>query len=430
MNRPTYSARLPLFVGFSALTFLILGLGVWSVRTEIAGAIIASGTIVVENNRQVIQHAEGGVVGTVQARDGDPVAAGDLLLRLDDTMLKSEMAVADLQLIELRARKARLQAERDEAQDIVFPEILLALTSEAATEQINGQRKLFEARRISLETERNQIIEQIKQTHNQIEGANAQLAALAIQEELVGAYLADQESLLERGLVQSQRVSTLRRDAAQIAGEIGSLTASVAQFRGQIAALEIELLRLVTSRQENSITELRDIQFNELELTEQHRTLAERMSRLDIRAPVGGIVYGSSVFAEKAVVQSAEPLMFVIPQDQPLIISARVEAIHVDQVHVGQEATLKFSAFNQRTTPELIGRVISVSADVFEDENSGISFYRVDLEPLEEELTKLDALEILPGMPVEAFIKTDDRTPLSYLTKPLTDYFGRALRGS
>ena len=430
MKKPTYSGRFPLFVGCSALIVLLLGIGVWSVRTEIAGAIIASGTIVVENNRQVIQHAEGGVVGEILARDGDPISEGDLLLRLDGTILESELALAELQLIELRARKARLQAERDEASDIIFPNDLLALNTDAATEQIEGQRKLFEARRNSLETERKQIAEQIKQIHNQIEGAEAQQAALSVEEELVGNELRDQESLLERGLVQNQRVSTLRRDAAQITGQIGMLNANAAQFRGQIAALEIELLRLVTSRQENAITELRDIQFNELELTEQHRTLLERMSRLDVRAPVGGIVYGSSVFAEKAVVQSAEPLMYVIPQDQPLIISTRVEAIHVDQVHMGQEATLKFSAFNQRTTPELNGSVISVSADVFEDENTGMSYYRVDVEPLDDELAKLDELEILPGMPVEAFIKTDDRTPLSYLTKPLTDYFGRALRGS
>ena len=430
MKKPNYSGRFPLFVGCSALIVLLLGIGVWSVRTEIAGAIIASGTIVVENNRQVIQHAEGGVVGEILARDGDPISEGDLLLRLDGTILESELALAELQLIELRARKARLQAERDEASDIIFPNDLLALNTDAATEQIEGQRKLFEARRNSLETERKQIAEQIKQIHNQIEGAEAQQAALSVEEELVGNELRDQESLLERGLVQNQRVSTLRRDAAQITGQIGMLNANAAQFRGQIAALEIELLRLVTSRQENAITELRDIQFNELELTEQHRTLLERMSRLDVRAPVGGIVYGSSVFAEKAVVQSAEPLMYVIPQDQPLIISTRVEAIHVDQVHMGQEATLKFSAFNQRTTPELNGSVISVSADVFEDENTGMSYYRVDVEPLDDELAKLDELEILPGMPVEAFIKTDDRTPLSYLTKPLTDYFGRALRGS
>jgi len=430
MASPTYSAGLPLFVGFGALIALVFGIGLWSVRTEIAGAIIANGTIVVENNRQVVQHAEGGVVGKISARDGDQVAAGDLLLSLDGTILQSELALAELQLIELRARKARLQAERDESRIISFPESLLSRTSEAAIEQVNGQRKLFEARLISLETEEKQIGEQIKQTHTQIDGAAAQLDALAIQSDLVGADLRDQESLLDRGLVQSQRVSSLRRDAAQINGEIGMLTANIAQFRAQIAALEIDRLRLVTSRQENAISELRDIQFRELELTEEHRTLLERLARLDIRAPVGGIVYGSSVFAEKAVVQSAEPLMYVIPQDQPLIISARVEAIHVDQVHMGQEATLKFSAFNQRTTPELIGRVISVSADVFEDESSGLSFYRVDLEPFEEELAKLDTLDVLPGMPVEAFIKTDERTPLSYLTKPLTDYFGRALRGS
>lgn len=430
MATPTYSARLPLSVGLGALIALVFGVGLWSVRTEIAGAIIANGTIVVENNRQVVQHVEGGIVGTIEARDGDQVAEGDLLLRLDGTILQSELALAELQLIELRARKARLQAERDEAQDVTFPESLLALTSDAALEQVNGQRKLFKARLISLETEEKQIGEQIKQTFNQIDGAAAQFDALAIQNDLVGADLRDQESLLERGLVQSQRVSALRRDAAQISGEIGMLTANIAQFRGQIAAFEIERLRLVTTRQENAISELRDIQFRELELTEQHRTLRERLSRLDIRAPVGGIVYGSSVFAEKAVVQSAEPLMFVIPQDQPLIVSARVEAIHVDQVHMGQEATLKFSAFNQRTTPELVGRVISVSADVFEDESSGLSYYRLDLEPLEKELAKLDTLDILPGMPVEAFIKTDERTPLSYLTKPLTDYFARALRGS
>ena len=167
MKKPTYSGRFPLFVGCSALIVLLLGIGVWSVRTEIAGAIIASGTIVVENNRQVIQHAEGGVVGEILARDGDPISEGDLLLRLDGTILESELALAELQLIELRARKARLQAERDEASDIIFPKDLLALDTDAATEQIEGQRKLFEARRNSLETERKQIAEQIKQIHNQ-----------------------------------------------------------------------------------------------------------------------------------------------------------------------------------------------------------------------------------------------------------------------
>ncbi len=428
-DAPRYSARLPLVVGITALALLIGGLGFWSVRTQIAGAIISQGLIVVENNRQIVQHAEGGVVGEIAARDGDVVEAGALLVRLDDTLLRSELSVAELQLIELRARRARLEAERDGADSIDFPDDLADLGKQDAAEQIEGQRALFAARSVSLEKEQSQIAERIKQTGNRIEGANAQLNALAIQEELITTELIDQESLFERGLVQAQRVSTLRREAARLAGEIGQLTADVAQLRGEIAAFEIENLRLETSRRESAIVELRDIQFRELELAEQRRSLLERLSRLDIRAPVGGIVYGSSVFGQNAVVQPAEPLMYVVPQDQPLIVSAKVDSIHIDQVHVGQSATLRFTAFNQRLTPEVTGQVIAVSADVFQDEVTGLTYYKVDLIPLEEELPKLESQELLPGMPVEAYLRTDDRTPISYLTKPLTDYFGRAMRG-
>jgi HlyD family secretion protein len=427
-DRPVYSAKLPLTVGFIALILLVGGIGVWSVRTQISGAVIASGMIVVENNRQVVQHAEGGVVGTINARDGDSVLAGDLLLRLDDTLLQSELAVAELQLIELKARRARLEAERDAAEEITFDSDIAANPNAAASEQIEGQRKLFIARRDTLQQELSQIEERVEQTGNQIAGTEAQLAALGIQQELITEELVDQETLLEKGLVQAQRVSTLRREAARLAGEIGMLTSNVAQLKGEIAAFEIEKLRLSGSRRESAIKELRDIQFRELELTEQRTSLLERLSRLDVRAPVSGIVYGSTVFAEKAVVRPADPLMFVIPQDQPLIVSARVEAIHIDQIHVGQTATLRFSAFNQRKTPEISGTVISVSADVLQDEVTGQTYYQVEVVPLADELPKLEEQVLLPGMPVEAYLRTDERTPISYLTKPFTDYFSRSFR--
>ena len=428
MSVQSYSARLPLTVGFTALALLIGGVGVWSMRTQIAGAIIASGMIVLENNRQVVQHAEGGIVGEIAARDGDPVAAGALLVRLDDTLLSSELSVAELQLVELKARHARLVAERDGADQITFPRELSVFGQTKASEQMNGQRSLFDARRISLDKEQSQIGERIKQTGNQIKGAEAQLDALAIQEQLILAELTDQETLLAKGLVQAQRVSTLRREAARLAGEIGRLTASVAQFRGEIAAFEIERLRLETTRREDAISELRDIQFRELELTERRRSLLERLARMDIRAPVSGIIYGSTVFGQNAVVQPAEALMYVVPQDQPLIVSARVEAIHIDQVHVGQTASLMFTAFDQRMTPQIMGHVIAVSADVFQDEITGLIYYKVDLIPLEDEISKLENQALLPGMPVEAHLRTGDRTPISYLTKPLTDYFARAMR--
>ncbi len=415
-------------VGFLALLLLVGGIGVWSVRTQIAGAIIANGLIVVENNRQVVQHAEGGVIGEISARDGDVVAAGDLLISLDDTLLRSELAVAEHQLIELRARRARLEAERDGADNVRFPDSLIEIG--AVAEQVEGQRKLFTARRETLAKELSQIAERIEQTGNQIAGVEAQLNALEVQEELITAELVDSETLLEKGLVQAPRVSSLRREAARIAGEIGKLKSDVAQFRGEIAAFEIEKLKLENARREAAIVELRDIQFRELELTERRLSLLERLSRLELRAPVSGIVYGSTIFAEKAVVQPAEPLMYLVPQDQPLIVSARVEAIHIDQVHVGQPAALRFTAFNQRLTPEVSGLVTAVSADVFQDEVTGLNYYRVELTPLVEELPKLEAQKLLPGMPVEAFLRTEDRTPLSYLTKPLTDYFGRSFRES
>jgi HlyD family secretion protein len=427
-SHPTYNAKLPLIVGFTALALLVGGVGIWSVRTQIAGAIIASGMIVVENNRQVVQHAEGGIVGRIKARDGDTVSAGDILIKLDDTLLQSELSITKLHLVEMGARRARLQAERDDAKTITFSADLLALDDHEAKEQIEGQRKLFQARRISLDKEHVQIDERIKQTGNQIDGTKAQLDALTIQQGLVAAELADQETLFDKGLVQAQRVSTLRREAARLAGTIGKLRSDVAQFQGQIAAFEIEALKLETTRREAAIQELRDIQFRELELAEKSRSLMERVSRLEIRAPVGGIVYGSTIFAEMAVIQPAEPILYVIPQDQPLIVSARVAAIHIDQVFVGQIATLRFTAFNQRLTPEVIGQVMAVSADVFQDEVTGLNYYRVDLAPLKDELPKLNDRELLPGMPVETYLRTDDRTPLSYLTKPLTDYFERALR--
>ncbi|MEQ9054881.1 MAG: HlyD family type I secretion periplasmic adaptor subunit [Roseovarius confluentis] len=427
-RRPVYSARLPLALGFLSLAFLIGALGVWSVSTQISGAVVADGLIVVENNRQIVQHAEGGVVGAVLARDGDLVAAGDLLLRLDGTLLRSELAIAELQLVELGARRARLEAERDDAQEFGFAPHLADTQRGPAAEQVEGQRMLFLARRDTLEQELIQIDERIRQSGNQIEGTAAQLTALSIQEGLITDELTDQESHLQKGLVQAQRVSTLQREAARLAGEIGMLTSEIARLKGQIATLEIEKLRLVGSRREAAIVELRDIQVRELELAERRFGLLERLARLDIRAPVSGVVYGSTVFAEKAVVRQADALMYIVPQDQPLIVSARVEAIHIDEVQVGQDATLRFTAFNQRRTPEIMGRVTAISADVIRDDVTGLNFYRVDLMPFAEDLDRLGSHPLVPGMPVEAFLRTGERTPLSYLTKPLTDYFGRAMR--
>lgn len=435
MSQPPQESRKwhaagPLFIGMAALCVLVGVLGLWSVQARIAGAVIASGMIQVESNRQVIQHPQGGVVGALPVKDGDHVSAGDIVLQFDDTQMRSELAIIEGQLFEVMARKARLEAERDGLAALTPSEELqeLAAKNPAVQALLDGQARLFEARATSLRQSAEQIQEQIAQAENQIDGATAQLAALETQRELIEAELADSQTLREKGLTPASRVSSLQREQARLLGEIGSVTANVAQLRGQIAALNIERIALTTRLREEAISTLRDLQFQEVELVQRRLSTQETLLRMDLRAPVSGVVYGSQVFALQSVVSPAEPIMYVIPQDQPMVVSARVDPIHVDQVHVGQEATLRFAAFDQRMTPEVLGRVTKLSADVFTDDATGMSFYQVELIPAEGEMEKLGGQILLPGMPVEAFIKTAERSPLNYLAKPLTDYFARAFR--
>ncbi|NOC45378.1 MULTISPECIES: HlyD family type I secretion periplasmic adaptor subunit [unclassified Ruegeria] len=427
---PVWGIKIPALVGFLALGILVGGLGLWAVKTRLAGAIVSSGVIEVQSNRQVVEHPDGGVVGEIFVRDGDTVASGDLLLRLDDTFLSSEQTIVESQLFDLLARRARLEAERDG----LTSEELAARLAEVQKEYdidpdlIAGQQNLFDARLETLSKQDEQLRKQLVQIESEIAGTQAQLVSLRRQTELIEAELKDQQSLLSRGLTQNSRVLALQREEASLTGEIGKLEASVARLKGQIASTEIKIVELTATRREEAITTLRDVQAQVAELWERRLSLAERLARLEIRAPVSGTVYGSQVFALQSVIQPGEPMMYVVPQDTPLLVAARVDAIHVDQLHVGQSVALRFPAFNQRETPELEGQVNNVSADTFTDEQSGFTFYRAEVVLNDGEIDRLNGQELLPGMPVETLIKTDERTPLSYLVKPMADYFNRAFR--
>lgn len=428
--RPTWRITLPAAVGFFALAILVGGVGVWSTKTQLAGAIVSQGVVEVQSNRQVIEHPDGGVVGELFVRDGDPVARGDLLLRLDGTFLASEKIIIESQLFELLARKVRLEAERDGADAAELDARMAALTElePVDAELIEGQKNLFLARSNTLTQKIEQLGKQRVQIESEIEGTQAQLEALRKQVELIGNELADQKGLLAKGLTQASRVSALQREEARLTGDIGRLEATVARLKGQIAATEIQIVELTSTRREQAIAELREVQAQVVELSQRRLSLVERLSRLEIRAPVDGTVFGSQVFAVQSVVQPGEPMMYLVPEDTPLLIAARVDAIHVDQLYAGQPVTLRFPAFNQRETPEIEGHVISVSADTLTDENTGFTFYRAEIAPDEGQLARLNGQKLLPGMPAEALIKTDERTPLSYLVKPMTDYFNRAFR--
>jgi len=438
MSRPeqtgaadVWSVRKPMIVGVLGLLLLVGGFGTWAAMTQISGAVIASGQIEVDQNRQVVQHPDGGVVEEILVEEGNAVDAGTVLIRLDPNELQSELAIVESQLFELMARRGRLEAERDERETITFAPLLLE-TAESRPDVRNlkdGQRRLFEARRASIAQAIEQLQKQQEQIADQITGITAQQGSMDQQLALIERELTDQQSLFDRGLAQVSRVLSLQREAARMSGTVGELAANEAQARGRITEIDIEILNLQSRRREEAITQLRDIQSRELELHERRRALLERMSRLDVTAPVAGIVYDLRVFARRSVIRPADPVLYIIPQDRPLVINARVEPIDIDKLSIGQEVTLRFSALDQRATPELTGSVKLISADAFEDEATRQSYYRAEIVLGEGEQAKLpEDATLLPGMPVEAFIPTEDRTPLAYLVKPLTDYFTKAFR--
>lgn len=430
MTPQPWRSRLPLTIGFTTIFLLVGGLGAWSMGTKIAGAIVAQGTVKVEIDQQVIQHPDGGVVGAIHVRNGDAVAAGDILVRLDDTFLKSELAIVERQMFEIAAREARHIAERDAADvlDLSGLPPALSLDTDWTTSQIDGQKNLFQARRTSLAAEVEQLGEQRLQIENQIVGAEAQIAALQTQLGVVEQELADKTALFEKKLIPVARVLELQRDQARLAGDIGRLDASVAEARGKIAGISIGILKLSDTRREEAISRLRDLRYNEIELEQRALALKERLARLDVRTPVEGVIFDTRVSALQSVVQPAEPMMYVVPGDQPLQIRALIDPIHVDQVFPGQPVGLRFTAFDQRTIPEIAGTVLRVSADTVTDKVTNAQAYEAILLPDPEALASQPALKIVPGMPVEAYLRTQERTPLSYLTQPLTNYFSRAFR--
>ncbi len=425
-----WSARRPIVIGLLTVALLVFGFGGWSMLTEIDGAIVAAGQIEVENNKQVVQHPDGGVVAEINVKEGQSVQAGDLLIRLDGTLFDSELAVVEGQLFEAMARRARLEAERDDRAEPTFTGELaeLAKTRPDVQEQIDGQLNLFHARRETLARQTEELGKRQNQIASQIEGIQAQMQAVTLQLSLIKEELTDQQSLLDKGLAQSSRVLALEREQAQLMGQMGDLESSKAQAEGRVTEIDIETLRLAAARREEANTQLRDLGPQALEMVERRRSLIERIQRLDIRAPVSGIVLGLVVTTPRSVIRAAEPILYIIPQDRPLVITVQIPPIHVDEVSAGQPVRLTFPSFPSRTAQDIFGHVTSVSADSLTDQRTQTPYFRAEIVLNEGEVAKLGKNVLLPGMPVEAFIQSGARSPMSYLLKPFTDYFKMAFR--
>ncbi|MFC3570018.1 HlyD family type I secretion periplasmic adaptor subunit [Paracoccus sp. TOH] len=429
-RRPEWSARGSVLLGMVALLVMLGGFGLWAWTARIAGAVVAPGQVEVEQRRQVVQHPDGGVVAEILIHDGQAVTAGQPLIRLDGALLNTELAIVEGQYFEILARRGRLEAERADRKEIAFPDPLIeaAATRPELKALMDGQESLFRARLDTLNQSLGQLAKQSEQVQSQIGGIDAQSDALQKQRDFIAEELRDQRSLLEKGLAQAPRVLALEREAARLDGLLGETTATRARAVTQLAEIDLSRLEKTATHREAAETELRDLGYRELELAERRRSLTEQITRLEVRAPVSGVVQELQVTTPRAVIRPADPILYIIPQDRPLVVAARIATINVDEVHPGQEVVLRFSSFSSRTTPEIDGVLSRVSPDTLVDQATHIPYYRAEVTIPPEQVEKLKGLELVPGMPVEVYVQTGERSPLAYLVKPLSDYFTRAFR--
>ena len=359
-----HSTRRPLAVGFIAAALLVFGVGGWAATTEISGAVIAPGKLVVDSNVKKVQHPTGGVVGELLAKDGDRVRQGDVLVRLDGTQARAGLGIVTKALDEIEARRARLLAERDGAGSPAFPAELVARGDEPDVGQaMASERRLFELRRSARDGQKAQLGEQVDQLRQQIAGNDEQIGAKSTEIDWDQQELAGVRSLWKDKLVPFSRVTSLERDLARLQGERGALTASVAQARGRIAEIRLKILQVDEDLRTEVGKELAEIRAKKAELVERRVAAEDQLRRIDLVAPQDGKVFQRSVHTVGGVIQAGEPVMLIVPDDDSLVVEARVASHDIDQIHVGQRTVLHFSAFDQRTTPELDGEVVNVAAD-------------------------------------------------------------------
>jgi HlyD family secretion protein len=424
-----FSIKRHLLVGLSVVILLAGGLGGWASTAQISGALIAPGSIVVESNVKKVQHPTGGVVGEVRAHDGDLVKAGDIVVRLDDTVTKASLAIVTKNLDGLWARAARLEAEQRGLDKITFPPMLTDRVSDPEVKAVMAsEAKLFEVRVNGRTGQKAQLRERIVQLNEEIAGLAAQEKAKDQEIELVQKELTGVSDLYDKHLVQLSRLTTLQRDAARLSGERAQYIASRAQAKGKITETELQIIQVDKDVVSDVSKDLRETNDKIGEFVERKVTAEDQLRRVDIRAPQDGMVLQSSVHTVGGVITAGDAIMLIVPQADDLQVEAKVNPQDIDKLQVGQKTLLRLSAFNQRTTPELNGVVTRVSPDTTTDQRTGQSYYTIRVSMPAAEIARLGDVKLIPGMPVEAFVQTGDRTLLSYLIKPLNDQLMRAFR--
>ena len=431
MTPALHSIQRYMIVGMVIVGFVTFGIGGWATTSELTGAVIGQGVLVVDSSVKKVQHPTGGVVGELRVREGDKVLAGDILLRLDETQTLANATIVSKSFDELVARQARLEAERDNADQITFPKLLLERTRDPASEAaraIAAERSLFDLRRQARGGQKAQLKERSAQLQEEIKGYLGQAEAKQREVDFVHKELEGVRTLFEKRLVPMNRLTALERDTARLEGERSQLSGMTAQAKGKIAEIELQIIQIDQDLRTEVGKDLIETRSKISELAERKTAAVDQLYRIDIRAPQSGRVHQLTVHTVGGVISPGEQIMLIVPDADALAVEVKIAPRDIDQVYVGQAASMRFAAFDQKTTPEIEGEVSLVSADLTQDQRTGMSYYtaRVLLKP--EELARLGNAKLLPGMPVDVFIKTPGRTALSYLIKPLRDQAERAFK--
>ena len=429
MSEVQHSIKRTEMAGFGLVALLALGVFGWGAQAQIAGAVIARGQVSVKSNAKAVQHLEGGIVQRLFVNNGDHVEAGDLVIRLDDTDARANLSILETQLTELLVEQERLDAEREERDKLYVPQFLVDRIEEPAVQRVlRSQIKLLRTRLDAVAGLKQQLREQIAQLNNQIEGLQAQRQAKAQKAEILAGELKDLEGLQARGLVPKRRILDLSREQADLAGDAAQLAADVARLKGRITEIELKIIQVDEERRAEILKEMTAARTQIGRLQEQVTAARTRLNRIEIRAPQSGIVHELDVHTEGGVLGAGQPAMMIIPDNDELVVRAQVRPEDIDQIALGQTARIQFSAFSQRNTPDILGSVTTIGADLSIDETTRLPFYLVDIEVPPAELDKLEGRALKPGMPAQAFIRTNDRTALTYVLKPLSEQIGRAFR--
>ena len=411
------------------IILLVAGMGGWAATAMLSGAVVGMGTVVVDGSVKRIQHREGGIVGEILVRNGTRVEAGDVLIKLDDTITRANLAIITKQLDQLTARRFRLVAERDNLPEIATSSAQLSVVEGTpSTEYAAAEQALFASIRDTLNSQKAQLRQRIDQIGQETKGLTVRLKAKEEELSWIGQELIRVRNLSDQQLIQFNRLAELERLRAQLDGERGQLIAEVARAETRVTETELQILQLDQDRRTEVVTELRDVDNKLAELAEQRVSADDQLKRIDILAPQSGVVHELAVHTIGGVISPGETIMQIVPVNDTLVVEARIQPADIDQLHIGQKATLRFSAFNQRTTPEIFGEIRTVAADLILNQQTEESWYTARISIPPEELSRLGSLPLLAGMPVEAFVQTGERTALSYLLKPLADQINRAMR--